>query len=260
MQGLAEEASDAVAVAIDADDNVGVGADMIIFVAGATFAEFGSIGAFVAVIHEVLVDDWLSVGIFFAFFWFGSFLAVGDDFFCGVLGYIYIVADRAVVVVGVSKMIIANFAAHRAEIDSDAIGGDSVFSGFDLRFDVGIKRGVNAAESSFGLMDIKVNRVGVFAEIVSGLDEVIIFEAEGVAGRKGYIIAFNFEFAVTGAWLDFAEVDARIFVIAVSEVGVAIKSDTLLVRDIGDKNAANKGFGELLVMCVTIFWQLDVGD
>ena len=76
MQGLAEEASDAVAVAIDADNNVGVSADMIIFVADATLAEFGSIGVFVAVIHEVLVDDWLSVGIFFAFFMLAAFMGI----------------------------------------------------------------------------------------------------------------------------------------------------------------------------------------
>jgi hypothetical protein len=187
-----EKTGNAIAVFIDANNDVGVGVNRVILVAGAAFGEFGNVQIGFAVFHEIFIDrcffDWLSgfTCVRFRLIWFGLnwFLALRDDSICSVLSDIDSVVDVAVVVIGVSEMVIANLADNFAEIDDGAIGGDTAFDGLNLIIDVSVESGIHIGIGGFELLNVKVNNILVGAKIVIGFNEIIVGDFEAVTAGK----------------------------------------------------------------------------
>ena len=149
LQGLVEEASDAVVAITDANDNVGFGSDSVISVAGAAFGEFGNFGCGLAVGEEI--------GLFVGLLKLRNGRIGG--FFAEVDGRI----DGAVVVIGVGEMRIANFADKSLVINDGFFDWNAAGIGFDLLDDVGIVCGSDAWRGSLSLIEIKVDCIFIVA-------------------------------------------------------------------------------------------------
>ena len=184
LQGLTEEASDAIIVVTDANNDVGVGANAIVGITGAAFGEVGFIETLFAVIEEVFVDDFffLLFIFLFVFLWLFFLLAVGNDFVGGILGGIESIIDSTVVIIGISEVRVANFADEGAEVDVGAIGGNTAFIDLSLTGDESIESVVDASIGGLHLLGIEIDDVQVVAEIIVSFDEIIFGNREAIAG------------------------------------------------------------------------------
>lgn len=99
---------------------------------------------------------------------------------------------------------------------------------------------------------VEIDVVEVFAELVFAFDEVIADDAEFVAGIELDVLAVDGEFAVVGAGLDFAIVDAWVAVVGVFVAVGAGEFDGLVGASVDGKEAASKRkrhvFGVIVVI------------
>ena len=92
LQGLVEEASDAIFTITDANDNAGFGSDGIIVVTSAAFGKLGDFNGRFAVGEEIFVDRFLLVFFLFGFLGVVSLLAI----FYGLVGIFLAQVDSGV--------------------------------------------------------------------------------------------------------------------------------------------------------------------